>query len=477
MIKLTKKYVDAAAPNANAATRGWYLVRQGSFIRYFLSKDETLIFGECQGSGSSNYFPSVDFVKPESPVYRCACPSRQIPCKHCLALMYAFASGKSFSKANIPEDILLKRAKLEKRSQRQKKSATPKEKKVNKAALKKKIKAQLEGLSLLSDITGNIIRNGFAAIDPPTLRILEDQVKELGNYYLPGAQTALNDFLLLLGGDDRERIYSGALIHITTLHSLAKKGSEYLDKRLQDPDLKMDPKSTIDEWLGHAMQLSELKEMGLVQQDVELIQLAFNSYTDDARMEYVDLGEWINLETGQLQETKNYRPFRAAQHIREDDSFFSVVCVKELYTYPGDMNPRVRWEEKLARDITGDDYKKILSFANPSLAGVVKDVKNQLKRPLSHKTPVALLNFSRIGELQAEGKHKYMVMEDSKGHRLVLEDKPGEPATCRTFRVLPERYLNNQALLVKFFHNMDNGNLRGYPLSIVTEQKIVRLGY
>lgn len=479
MIKITEEYVDSAAPNAKAVQKGKELVRNKQFVKFFQSKDETLIFGKCQGSGANNYLPSVDFVKPENPVYRCSCPSRQFPCKHCLGLMYAFVSGHAFSTADIPADILAKRTKIEKRTGRKKEASQSGEKKVNKAALEKKIKSQLDGLALLTNITGNIIRSGFSSIDPPTFKTLESQAKELGNYYLPGAQTALMAFLLLFReNENREKIYTDALIHITTLHSLAKKGTEYLGNRLKDPDLEMDANSNIDEWLGHAMQLSELKEMGLVQQDAELIQLSFNSYSDDARKEYVDLGIWINLNTGKIQETRNYRPFRAAKHIHEDDSFFSVVSVKELYVYPGDLNPRIRWEEKLVRDITGDDLKKILSFANASLPGIIKAVKNQVKNPLSDKYPAALVKFSCIGELAGEeDQGKHLVVEDTDGHRLVLEDKPGEPPTCRILYLLPERYFENQALLVKFFHNMDTGNLRGYPLSIVTQQKILRLGY
>ena len=473
MIRITEEYVDAAAPNTNAITKGWDLVNKRYFVKLFKSEDETLIFGECKGSGRSNYFPSADFLKPESPVFRCTCPSRQFPCKHCLGLLYAFAAGKTFTGADIPRDILEKRKKTAARAERKKRITQPGKKKTDKSALKKKIKSQLEGLELLGSITANIVKNGFASLDPRTLQTLEKQAKELGNYYLPGAQTALRRFLLLFKNNEKwENIYTDALIQIGTLHALEKKGKEYLTNRLKDPELKMDADSTIDEWLGHALQLTELKAMGLVQSNVELIQLYFNSYIDEARKEFVDLGLWINLKTGQIQETRNYRPFRAAKHIKEDDSFFSVISTKELYVYPGDYNPRIRWEEKTVRDIKPGDYIKILSLAVESFPGLVKTVKDRLKNPLSDKNPAALVKYSLIGKL---GKH--LMAEDKEGERLVLEDMSGEPPTCYMIHSIPRKDLENRALLVRFFHNMDSGNLRVQPLAIVTDRKILRFAY
>ena len=66
--------------------------------------------------------------------------------------------------------------------------------------------------------------------------------------------------------------------------------------------------------------MRELKDAGLVQTNVELLQLAFNSHDDWTRKEFVETGAWLNLQTGTLQLTRNYRPYHAAKYIREDDS-------------------------------------------------------------------------------------------------------------------------------------------------------------
>ncbi|MCX7749883.1 MAG: SWIM zinc finger family protein [Clostridia bacterium] len=475
MFKITEEFIDSTAPNASAISNGWGLVKKSSFVKLNKSEDETLIFGECKGSGKSNYVTSVDFVKPESPVYRCTCPSRQFPCKHCLGLMYAFASGKPFETAEVPEDISSKRQKSEKREEKKKEQAESAPKKVNKSALAKKIKAQLEGLNLLEKVTLSIAKAGIGTFNSKTADTLNEQAKQLGNYYLPGAQIQLRAFIQLFNEEqNRETVYGRAVEKLTTLYALVKKGKEYLEKRLNDPQMQLDKTSTIDEWLGHAWQLSELKEMGMAQENVELLQLSFNSYTDTARNEFVDEGLWLNLSDGRIETTKNFRPFKAAKFIKEDDSFYSVVSVKTLYIYPGDLNPRVRWEEMTVKDLSEEYFDKIHSFAGTSFAEAVKTVRNQIKNPLADKNPVMLLKFTKIGMVEG-----LTIMEDAPGERLILEDNPfgNELASCHMLNIMEKEDLSGGSILVRFHHNMDERTLRVQPLSLVNKNSVIRFIY
>lgn len=92
-------------------------------------------------------------------------------------------------------------------------------------------------------------------------------MKQLGNYYLSGAQIELRRFAnLMFSGNDQEQNYTYAVEQLTRLHAFIKKGRAYLLARSEDPELALDHESTIDEWLGHAWQLSELKEYGLVKE-------------------------------------------------------------------------------------------------------------------------------------------------------------------------------------------------------------------
>ena len=436
MIPIDETFVDSAAPNAGAISKGKGLARKGKLVVLNKDADDTIIFGECKGSGKSNYATSVDFTDPTNPTYRCSCPSRQFPCKHALGLMYAWAYGQTFVVADVPDDVATKRAKaVERVAKRKERAAKPK--KVNKKALAKKIDAQLEGLDVLERMTHDLVRSGLGALNPKTARTLEEKAKELGNAFLPGAQNALRSLTTLFADADdnvhergdrrREAIYTEALDRLTRLQMIGQRGRAYLEARKADPELTPDTESTIAAWLGHAWQLSELRQHGLFEKKAELVQLYFRSYDDPARQEMVDVGAWLNLKSGQIQLTKNYRPYRAATFIKEDDCFFHVKQVETLYRYPGDENPRVRWDGSTHRSLTAADVAAVRGRAGRSLPAVVKRIKNQLKDPLASNHPYALVAYRRFGRVG-----EAVVLEDADGERIELrDDRRVDPfATC-----------------------------------------------
>src|SRR5262249_24551812 len=144
-----------------------------------------------------------------------------------------------------------------------------KPKQVNKSALAKKINAQLEGIGILQKLTHDLVRLGIGNMNAKLAKEVEEQAKQLGNSYLPGAQTALRSYTRLFAGDDgkftdkssaqKELLYSEALDQLGRLQVLAKQGKAYLQRRLDDPELKPETDSSIAAWLGHAWQLRELK--------------------------------------------------------------------------------------------------------------------------------------------------------------------------------------------------------------------------
>lgn len=115
---ITEELVRSLAPNPAAFSNAQKIARGSDFSGLSVTADKTLIFGECKGSGKNPYRTSADF-SGESPVCRCTCPSRQFPCKHGLAIMLAYLSGKPFSEAEAPDDVAAKREKLAKKAERQ----------------------------------------------------------------------------------------------------------------------------------------------------------------------------------------------------------------------------------------------------------------------------------------------------------------------------------------------------------------------
>lgn len=483
MVEIDLSFVESAAPNSAAVSNGRGLIVKGKFVALNHSQDKTVLFGECRGSGSSNYLCSCDFIEPSKPVYRCTCPSRQFPCKHSLGLMLAWVDKKPFSVAELPEDLVAKRAKVEQRVEKKKVDAT-KPIKVNKSALAKKIKAQLEGLDLLEQLTLDLVRTGMGNTNAKTASQIEEQAKQLGNAFLPGAQNALRSYTKLFASEDgrvdgevnsqrREKVYSEALDQLARLNALVKQGRKYLQSRLDDPDLAPETDSAIAAWLGHAWQLRELRDAGLVEQNVELIQLAFNNYDDIARREFVETGVWMNLSSGKICLTQNYRPYQAAKFIKSEDSFFKVALIPELCVYPGDLNRRVRWEAMTARAVEPADLQKIKQHATSDFAALVKEMKQHLKSPLADRHPVVAINFARIGQINDQT----IVVEDKQGVRLVCTETgmQEEPASCHLLWLVPETLLREQTLIGRFHHDIDTGSLRVKPLCIVTGTQLFRL--
>lgn len=482
MVTLDESFVDSSAPNAAAIKNGRALVLKGQFTALHTSDDQTLLFGLCKGSGKSPYQCSSDFMQPDKPVHRCTCPSRQFPCKHCLGLMYAYVQGKKFTVAAVPAEIADKREKVEARAEKKKeRDNTPR--KVDKRALAKKVDAQLEGLELLETLTHDLVRLGIGAMNPKTASQIEEQAKQLGNAFLPGAQAALHRYTTLFADQEgrfdaqasagaREAVYSEALEHLTRLHALVRLGRRYLEARRDDPELAPETSTSIAAWLGHAWQLVELKAAGLVEEAAELMQLAFHSHDDVARKEYVDTGIWMNLGSGRIQLTQTFRPYKAVKFIKSDDSFFQVAQIPELFIYPGDVNPRVRWDGMVPRPPTAEDFARVRAHAATDFAAAIKAVKGTLKAPLADRHPVFALRFARVGHVGAD-----KVAEDAAGTRLVMTDAGlrEEPASCHLLELLPAEVLQDQVLVARFHHDLDARELRIKPLAIVTEAQVVRL--
>lgn len=477
MIALTETQIDGMAPNAEAGKNGRGLVLKNKFTKLHSTEDGTLLFGECQGSGKEPYRCSSDFARADAPTHRCSCPSRQFPCKHCLGLMYAFAMKKPFAVAAVPEDLQAKRENLQTRTE--KKATEPaKPKTVNKSALAKKIAAQLEGIDILERLVHDLARVGLGNMNAKLASEMQAQAKQLGNAYLPGAQAALNQFTNLYADETgkfagyTEKVHSEALDQLARLHALIKQGRMYLKTRSDDPELAPATDSAIAAWLGHAWQLRELKDAGLIEENAELMQLAFHSFNNAAKEELVETGLWMNLKNGRIRVTENLRPWKALAHIRSEDSFFDVATVKELYVYPGGMNPRIRWDAMTPRGRDAKDFAAIQQHASNDFAASIKEVKANLKGPLADKKPVIALNFVQIGKIGDE-----YVVEDAKGERLALTDAglPEEPPSVGLLAMLFHEYLIGQTLIGRFVQDLDTRQLRVKPLSIVTESEVIRL--
>ncbi len=95
---LSVETIETSAPDASALSAA-RKIRAEAWSA--LGRERALIWGECQGSGSSPYRATVDTSDLWT---KCSCPSRKFPCKHALSLMFAFlARADAFGDAALPE--------------------------------------------------------------------------------------------------------------------------------------------------------------------------------------------------------------------------------------------------------------------------------------------------------------------------------------------------------------------------------------
>lgn len=473
--------IESIAPNSDAAKNGRALYAKKKFSKLSKSADNTLIFGECVGSGKNPYKCSVDYIESSSPVYRCTCPSRQFPCKHVLGLLYAYAGGETFSEAEIPEDISLKRNKIEKRQEKKQqeveeaKSASKetgtKTTKSKQNTLIKKFNAQLVGLDIADKLLRSIVQMGLSSVDGKMRNSLNEQIKELGNYYVTGVQTAFNELLVRIE-EVKEDKYTLAIDQINFIFALLKKSRDYLNTKIENPET-IELNSPIEEQIGYAWKLTELLQHGLFEEKAELIQLSFYNFDNEARREYVDEGYWINLKSGKIYKTKNYRPYKAVKFIKAENCYSEVLTTNELYIYPGDINPRVRWNSSISRKITSDDINKLHSFASENYSELIKLIKGSIKNPLMDKNPVGIL---RIHKAYKSGTR--IVVEDQYENKLLLNnidyfEKPVE----NTLSALLPQNPKGLSIVVMFENNIDSGLFTAAPMAIISKNRIIKLLY
>lgn len=479
-MNITEQLIMMAAPNSGAVANGRKISQKNDFSGLKKSADETLIWGDCAGSGKNPYRTSADFIDPDAPVFRCSCPSRQFPCKHALGLLFDWLAGKTFETAEIPQDIADKRAKKEARAEKaaeKKEESAPK--KVNTAARTKKLKKQLEGLDMAEKMVNELLTAGLNTLAGTAVSTYQSLAKELGNYYLPGPQLLVSRMVMEMEAiqdkpEEASRHYRNATRLLLQLSSTIQKARAYLEDKMDKGEVDTDY-SILYEALGGIWKLDELEGIGAMRENVPLVQLSFDVSYDEARKEYIDRGYWMDLTTGRISQSLQYRPVKALKYVKEEDTNFGLLTATKLYTYPGELNCRIRWDGAVLSPVTAVTLRQIKEKAQPDVAAAAKLLKNQIKNTLSPKYAGMLLAFSRIGRIGDE-----TVLEDKDGGRIRLLDMPDMPQLASVYRLsmLPDRdMLHNQALFGLLFYDEESRSICMQPYSLVTDTAIVRLQY
>ena len=476
-MELTEQFILLQAPSPAAAANGRKLSQTGRFSALRRTGDRTLYWGECAGSGKQPYRVSVDWTVPDAPVCRCSCPSRQFPCKHALGLMFEqLGRAADFQTADIPQDIADKRAKQEARAAK-KAEAAAKPKKPNTAAQKKKLARQLEGLDMADQMVSDLLTAGVGTLAGSSAQSYDKLAKELGSSYLTGLQTAFTRLALTVrqlqkNPKDSAPVYSEALRILVALRSTIKKSRVFLQEKLEAGQYSAED-TLLFEALGGVWKLEDLKAIGSVRENARLVQLSFDVSLDEAKKEYVERGWWLDLDTGRIGQTLNFRPLKALKYVKGEDSRFDLLEVPELCLYPGEGNRRIRWEGCASRPITPQEHTTLPALAQPSLAAAVKEAKGQFKNTLLPKFLAVLVPAGRLGRIGEE-----LVLEDPAGERIRLRDRREDgPDHACTARLPAVEVPTGSALFGLMFYDEGDRTICLHPYSVVTPAQIIRLLY
>ncbi len=487
MKNITEQLILSLAPNAAAASNGKKISSSGGFIKRYRSQDGTFFMGECKGSGKNPYITSADYINESHPVFRCSCPSRQFPCKHSLALMYEMMFEKDFEICEIPEDILTKRAKLMARAEKsesadsedaekaEKKKAAAK--KTSNSAKKKKLQKQLEGIDLCEKAIKELLSAGLGTMGGASLSNYQQLSKQFGDYYLIGIQRLFNRLIIEITAyqkDNLETHYDCAIDTLEKLNSLIKKSRKYITQKLESDEPAADDTQLYEE-LGGNWKLTELEAIGKCVKDARLTQLAFYVSFDDARKEFIDCGIWLELNSGNIYMTKNFRPLKSLKYVKADDSVFGVVQVPSMAVYPGEGNVRVRWDNANFAELTDGDFDKLRSYAANTVNAEMKGIKNFLQNAMSSPVIYKLIAFSEIDKIGEK-----TVLRSKGGDTVELKDIDDEQKMTERLQTLPGgKLLENGIMLCGFHYDASDNRICAQPMSIIPDgaNTVVRLLY
>ncbi len=93
----TDDKISLLAPNDSTERRGRMLANSSKWPQR--STNYEAIWGECKGSGAQPYQVQINLKGPK---FKCSCPVRQLPCKHCLGLLFLYANSSAVFRYQAP---------------------------------------------------------------------------------------------------------------------------------------------------------------------------------------------------------------------------------------------------------------------------------------------------------------------------------------------------------------------------------------
>ncbi|WP_376796842.1 SWIM zinc finger domain-containing protein [Thermogemmatispora sp.] len=261
-MELTFEAVAALAPDNQVLQAGQKLANQKHWQG--LGQNEQALWGECQGSAL--YRTCVDKLSLHT---SCSCPSRKIPCKHSIGLLWlAVAKASSLPDARPPEWVEATLARLtESRSRSGVRQPTVRggseqiptsarqqqQQQGRQQRARRRQERMLQGLERFDLWLADLLRNGLADLQGETLRQWEQQAAALDDAQLPGLAGRLRSLTAIPYSHPG---WPEALVHQLGRLALLSEAFRHLERL--DPGLQEDVRQA----MGLSLQPEELLARG-----------------------------------------------------------------------------------------------------------------------------------------------------------------------------------------------------------------------
>jgi hypothetical protein len=190
----TVDQVLALAPDTASAKNGRGLAIRQKWVS--LGQQQSVIWGECQGSGKNPYRTQIDLSEP---TFRCSCPSRKFLCKHGLGLFLLLAEQPGEMVETDPPawvaEWLASRSQrsekqAEKQAKRQEQAADPIAQAKRAAERQRKVSAGIQELRLWLE---DRVRQGLATLPQESYQMWDTIAARMVDAQAPGLARQLRE--------------------------------------------------------------------------------------------------------------------------------------------------------------------------------------------------------------------------------------------------------------------------------------------
>ncbi len=494
--EITEQSIIELSPNEKALLDARELVSSGALKNLARSDDGSLIFADCRGSSGAPYSVSMDLASAEKTVLRCSCPSRQRPCKHVLGLMLAYVQkGATISVTEAPRELLDKRAKEAEKPASKNRAAKDSPRNVNKNALAKKAKEQIDALETLGVFLVDLVNVGMGGITPKIIEEIDQQAKRMTDTNIVTATAVLKRLSAAVSQDDHNNkadedgdtgktaarslsteTEARVAWMITHLHAMVRRGIKLLDGRLAaEGATTADIDATYDLILSRRWHLPDLKQAGYWATNRTFLELS-HERRDFDELEFAEAtGFLMDLTDGSIVREWTALPYNVLKFQKLRVSRRGTLVVSEAGLYPGEMiNRRIRWDEKtdgicVERVRYDSDYEALHTHAKP-IDTVIKSFRAHLRNPLHPLEAVFLVAATRFGTIGTD-----LIVEDGAKDRIVMRDMHGAIVSATTALRQAAAAYGPGSLAVRLHYDLSSRTICGEPLALFVGDEHLRL--